>query len=71
MLNAKRIHELLMQFYFQQQLAAEKKAPTLLTKQLQNRRSSIRSNGKDSGRGSLTPPISSNRFQCFTDESTA
>ncbi|VDK81927.1 unnamed protein product [Litomosoides sigmodontis] len=58
--------------FSRQQLQAEKKTPTSLTKhQLQNRRSSTRSNGKDSGCGSLTPRISSNHFQCFPDESTA
>ncbi|KAL3985913.1 7 transmembrane receptor (rhodopsin family) protein [Acanthocheilonema viteae] len=55
--------------FLQQNLPIEKKTSVVLSKHLQNRRSSIRSNGKDSGRGSLTPPITSHRFQCFPNES--
>ncbi|CAG9540665.1 unnamed protein product [Cercopithifilaria johnstoni] len=55
--------------FSQQHSPVEKKTSAVLSKQ-QNRRSSTRSNGKDSGRGSLTPPISSCRFQCFPNEST-
>uniref|UniRef100_A0A1I8ERG9 G_PROTEIN_RECEP_F1_2 domain-containing protein n=1 Tax=Wuchereria bancrofti TaxID=6293 RepID=A0A1I8ERG9_WUCBA len=54
----------------QQQLPTERQDCVVLPKQLQNRRSSVRSTGKDSGCGSLTPPIPSYRFQCFPTESS-
>ncbi|KAK6108858.1 7 transmembrane receptor (rhodopsin family) protein [Brugia pahangi] len=54
----------------QQQLPTERQDCVVLLKQLQSRRASVRSTGKDSGRGSLTPPIPSYRFQCFSNESS-
>ncbi|KAM3716567.1 Follicle-stimulating hormone receptor [Dirofilaria immitis] len=53
--------------FSQQQLPIEKQNYVILPKQLQNRRSSVRSTGKDSGRGSLTPPIPSYRFPNESD----
>uniref|UniRef100_A0A1I7VXG3 G_PROTEIN_RECEP_F1_2 domain-containing protein n=1 Tax=Loa loa TaxID=7209 RepID=A0A1I7VXG3_LOALO len=54
--------------FSQQQLSTEQNY-VVSPKELQNRRPSVRSTGKDSGRGSLTPPIPSYRFQCFPNES--
>uniref|UniRef100_A0A0R3S4Q7 TPX2 domain-containing protein n=1 Tax=Elaeophora elaphi TaxID=1147741 RepID=A0A0R3S4Q7_9BILA len=56
--------------FSQQHLPIERQTSVVLSKQPKNRRSSIRSTGKDSGRGSLTPPIPSYRFQCLPNESS-
>uniref|UniRef100_A0A915Q7N8 G-protein coupled receptors family 1 profile domain-containing protein n=1 Tax=Setaria digitata TaxID=48799 RepID=A0A915Q7N8_9BILA len=54
---------------FSQRLLTEKPNQVLWLKQLKSRRSSVRSTGKDSGRGSLTPPIPFYRLQCIPNES--